>query len=62
MGMLALDRFIPVLEEVVMPTQNAQTGAGLALTGSGYCECVGYEPPERYAERALLYLQEHSKP
>ena len=113
MGMLALDRFIPVLNEVVMPTawtyqltdvmggklvdvgimavpwypdgsfqtgdlgvpgetpvnvalvqrapQNAQTGAGLALTGTGYCECVGYEPPERYVERALLYLEEHCK-
>jgi hypothetical protein len=42
--------------------QNAQTGAGLALTGTGYCECVGYEPPGRYAERALLYLEEHCKP
>ena len=35
---------------------NAETGSGQALTGSGYCESVGYEPVENYAERCLAYL------
>lgn len=36
---------------------NAQSGSGVLLTGSGYCESVSYEPQERYIERALAYLK-----
>ena len=36
---------------------NAQNGSGTALTGSGYCESVGYEPLQSYVKRALAYLK-----
>jgi predicted secreted hydrolase len=105
-GTVALDRFIPVLEEVLHPTAwmykvtgagvdiellptpwypdgsfitgnlgvegetpvsvalveraptVVPTGPGGALTGAGYCEMVGYEPPGQYVARALAFLAE----
>jgi hypothetical protein len=34
----------------------APTGPGAVLTGTGYCESVGYEPPDQYVGRALAFL------
>lgn len=36
---------------------NAQTGGGTLLTGSGYCETVGYEPLKSYVDKALAFLK-----
>lgn len=33
------------------------TGPGIALTGTGYCESIGYEPEQRYLDRALAFLK-----
>jgi CrtC N-terminal lipocalin domain len=37
---------------------NAQAGPGIAVTGAGYCESVGYEPLETYWKRGLAFLGE----
>lgn len=59
-GDLAVPSETPVDVALVQSAPlNAQSGGGTALTGSGYCESVGYEAPTSYAARALAYLAEH---
>ena len=56
-GNLAVPGETPVSVALVdRAAANTATGAGVALTGAGYCESVGYEPPAKYQARALAFL------
>ena len=56
-GNLGIQGETPVTVALIERSRTAApTGPGAVLTGTGYCESVGYEPPDRYVGRALAFL------
>jgi predicted secreted hydrolase len=56
-GNLGVEGETPVNVALIERAQTVvPTGPGTAVTGTGYCETVGYEPPGQYVARALAFL------